>query len=94
MDPSRPREPGDAAADRPRPKTAPREQEQSIRARKQLIFGEEELPGQGRRATTKPFSEYLRTTPPAPLSTATKAMLWAVGAVVVLLLIAVLLKAR
>lgn len=77
------------------PSSRPREQEQSIRARKKLLFDEEEEgPGQARRAVTKPFAEYLRTTPPAPLSTATKAMLWSIGVVVVLLLIATLLKAR
>lgn len=77
------------------PSSRPREQEQSIRARKKLLFDEEEgAPGQGRRGATKPFSEYLRTTPPAPLSTATKAMLWGIGVVVVVLLIATLMKAR
>jgi hypothetical protein len=66
---------------------APREQEQSIKARKREIFEEEQRHADPR----KPFSEYMAKTPPAPLSTGQKAALGAVGALVVLLLLAALL---
>ena len=36
------------------------------------------------------FAEYLRRTPPAPLSPATKATLWALGVLIALLFIAAL----
>ncbi|WP_406698754.1 hypothetical protein V5E97_07695 [Singulisphaera sp. Ch08] len=65
---------------------APREQEQSIKARKREIFEEEQSFG-----PRKPFADYLATTEPTPLSTGQKATLWAVGALVVLLLMAALL---
>lgn len=101
--------PGDAIP--PRPRTAPidpppraeiasvgggREQEQSIRARKQLLFEEEELTPRHDAASDhgprKSFSEYLRATPAAPLSGSTRAMLWGAGLIVVLLFIASLVK--
>jgi len=65
----------------------PREQEQSIKARKREIFEEQHDSDSPRR----PFSAYLAETPPAPLSSAQKAGLVAVGALVVLLLLAALL---
>lgn len=66
---------------------APREQEQSIKARKREIFEEEESSFGPR----KPFAEYLAKTEATPLSTAQKATLWGVGALVVLLLLGALL---
>ena len=65
----------------------PREQEQSIKARKREIF-EEELHDDGPR---RPFSAYIAETPPAPLSSVQKGALVAAGVVVVLLLLAALL---
>jgi hypothetical protein len=66
---------------------APREQEQSIKARKREIFDEEEQ-SFGPRI---PFADYLAMTEATPLSTGQKAMLWGIGALVVLLLVAALL---
>jgi hypothetical protein len=66
----------------------PREQEQSIKARKREIFEEEQRDAGPPR---RPFSEYMAKTPPAPLSAGQKAALGAVGALVVLLLLAALL---
>lgn len=65
---------------------APREQEQSIKARKREIFEEEQNFG-----PRKPFSEYLESTEAFPLTTAQKALLWGVGILVVLLLLAALM---
>ena len=64
-------------------------QEQSIKARKHQLF-EADTPafvGSGR-----PFKEFLRETPAAPLSGLTRAALWAAAVVVVLVLIATLVK--
>jgi hypothetical protein len=75
--------------------TGSREQEQSIRERKSLLFDDEELPPSAAEVApvvVKPFREYLKTTPPAPLSSGVKAALYAVGGLVVLLLVAALLK--
>jgi hypothetical protein len=72
----------------------PREQEQSIKARKKLLFDDDEdAPAAAPRelVVRKPFREYLQTTPAAPLSGGVKAALWAAGVVVLLLLIAALL---
>ena len=65
---------------------APREQEQSIKARKREIFEEEQSFG-----PRKPFADYLAMTEAIPLSTGQKAALWGIGALVVLLLLAALL---
>jgi hypothetical protein len=65
---------------------APREQEQSIKARKREIFEEEEDFGPRR-----PFSEYLAETEATPLTAGQKATLWGVGVLVLLLLLAALL---
>lgn len=77
--------------------TPGREQDQSIRERKQLLFDDEELPvrGDGQPAEViyaRPFRDYLRNTPAAALSNVTKGMLYAAGAVVLLMLLAALLK--
>jgi hypothetical protein len=40
----------------------------------------------------KPFAQYLRETPPAPLSQGTKLALWATGGLTILLFLASLLK--
>jgi hypothetical protein len=79
---------------RPKVVTSGREQEQSIRERKQLLFEEDDLPSRPIDAPepVRPFNEYLRTTPAAPLSGLAKALLWGVGVVVVLLLVAALFK--
>jgi hypothetical protein len=65
------------------------EQEQAIKARKQLLFEEDEtLP----RGDSTPFVEYLRRTPAAPLSLGVRAGLAAAGIVAVLLLIFALIR--
>lgn len=69
----------------------PREQEHSIRERKRLLFEDDEPRAEAAPdVPRKSFVEYLQTTPAAPLSTAEKAILWGVGVVVVLLLLAAL----
>jgi hypothetical protein len=80
---------------RPRVVSTPgREQEQSIRERKQLLFEEDERPAGPpvEAAPTKPFVEYLRTTPAAPLSGLAKVLIWTAGVLVVLLFVASLIK--
>ena len=74
-------------------KPPPREQEQQIRARKTLLYeaDEGELPPTP-VVPIKPFAEHLRDTPAFPLSGGTKAILWALGVVVALLLVAALAR--
>jgi hypothetical protein len=62
---------------------SPREQEQSIKARKREIFEEEQQLGPQR-----PFSAYLKSTPAMPMTGMQKGILGAVLALVVLLLLA------
>jgi hypothetical protein len=64
-------------------------QEQSIKARKHQLFEADESAAVG---SGRPFKDFLRTTPAAPLSGLTKAALWAAAVVVVLVLIATLFK--
>ena len=65
-----------------------RTQEQSIKARKHELYEADEPDGStGPRLS---FQECLRTTPADPLSPLLKALLWTVGTVVILLLIAAL----
>ncbi len=66
-----------------------RTQEQSIKARKHQLFEVDEPLG-GSSGPRQSFQEYLRTTPADPLSTTAKAILWIVGAIVILLLIVAL----
>ena len=66
-----------------------RTQEQSIKDRKKQLY-DDGPPVEG--GSARPFKEFLRETPAAPLSGGVKAALWAVGVVVVLLLLAALLK--
>lgn len=71
----------------------PREQEQSIKERKQLLFEEDEPRVEvSSGMERKPFAEYLRTIPAAPLSTGAKAAIWGLGVLVALLLAAALFK--
>ena len=61
-----------------------RTQEQSIKARKNQLFdADEPVESSGPR---KSLQDCLRETPATPLSTMVKAILWAIGAVVLLLL--------
>ena len=78
----------------PRRLAAPREQEQSIKARKQLLFEEDEKLAPGASAPRMPFVAYLRTTPAAPLPAMWKAILGVAGAIVMLLLLAALWRLR
>ena len=66
------------------------QQDQSIKARKYQLFEEHEQTG----GAVKPFTEYVRATPPAALSPVMKAVLWGVGALVVLLFLAAFLVGR
>jgi hypothetical protein len=67
-----------------------RTQEQSIKARKHQLFEDDEPLDAGPRRS---FRECLRETPAEPLSTPVKALLWTLGVIVVLLLVAALLTA-
>jgi hypothetical protein len=62
-----------------------RTQEQSIKARKSDLFEEEPVAALGSHRT---FQELLRETPAQPLTPGLKALLWTVGVIVILLLIA------
>jgi hypothetical protein len=68
----------------------PREQEQSIKDRKKLIYDDDPKPISA--TVGKPFALYLRETPAEPLSGLMKAALWAAGVVVILLLAGALWK--
>lgn len=57
-----------------------------------LFDDEPPAPPEGEAGGSKTFADYLRETPPAPLDPMTKAILWGVGVVVVLLMIAAILK--
>lgn len=71
---------------------APEHQDQSIKARKKQLFEEPQAAPVG---ALKPFSEYVRGTPAAPMSQPVKVALWAVAVLTALLfLAAVLLPAR
>lgn len=66
-------------------------EERSIKARTRLIFDDEPvvaLPNTSR----KPFTHYLRQTPPTPLSPMTKMFLCALGVAVLLLFIGSIVK--
>jgi hypothetical protein len=62
-------------------------QEQSIKARKHELYEDDEPDASGPRRS---FQECLRTTPADPLPTLLKGLLWTVGTIVILLLIAAL----
>jgi hypothetical protein len=70
------------------PEPHQRTQEQSIKARKHELFEADEPDGS--TGPRRSFQECLRTTPADPLSTLLKALLWTVGTIVILLLIAAL----
>jgi hypothetical protein len=67
-------------------------QDQSIKVRKSQLF-EAPKPTEV-SAALKPFAEYVRATPAAPLSPGVKAALWGVGSLIVLILIAAILFGR
>ena len=71
----------------------PREQEQSIKDRKKLIYDDDPTPlATGASVERKPFKIHLRETPAQPLSTVLKAALMAAGVAVALLLAGALWK--
>jgi hypothetical protein len=63
-------------------------EDQSIKVRKSHLFE----PTDEGPAEVLPFEEFLRSTPPTPLSPGVKAALWVVGAIVALLFLAALLS--
>jgi hypothetical protein len=75
-------------------KPPPREQEQTIRSRKQLLFDADEpvVTDADFSKPTKSFAEYVRETPAAPLTGMAKAALWGAGAIVLLMLVVTLVK--
>ncbi len=62
-------------------------QEQSIKARKHQLYEDDPVLDTGPRRS---FKECLRETPAEPLSTPIKALLWTLGTVVILILVAAL----
>lgn len=66
--------------------SAPREQEQSIKERKRLLFDDDPQIDTRSEGDRKPFALYLREVPAAPLSPLIKAALWGAGLLVALLL--------
>jgi Family of unknown function (DUF6479) len=67
------------------------EQELSIKEREQQLFvesSEDQLQG-----PVRPFAEYLRETPAAPLSIEVRVLLWVIGVVVVILFAGAIWKA-
>jgi hypothetical protein len=71
----------------------PETQEQSIKARKSLLFESETRPARS-KIERKPFAVLVRETPAAPLSGGTKAILWTLTLVVIGLLVAALATSR
>ncbi len=71
----------------------PREQEQSIKDRKHLLYDDDDaaIPS-GPAVDRKPFKVYLQQTPALPISAPLKAALWAVAIVVALLFAAAAMK--
>jgi len=67
------------------------EQERSIKAREHELYFNPLSEKDAR--SLKPFPEYLRETPAQPLSAATKAVLWIVAVLVVLVFLAALWRA-
>ena len=69
------------------------EQELSIKEREQELFVEPDDPS-APPTSVKPFAFYLRETPANPLSTEVKAILWAIGLVVLLLFAVAIWRAQ
>jgi hypothetical protein len=78
-----------ASEKKPAQREAFEQQDQSIKARKHELF-EEPQTADTPTSVLKPFSVYVRDTPPAPMSKGMKATLWVLGALVVLLFLAAL----
>ena len=70
----------------------PREQEQSIKDRKRLLYDDDDAPVSALAVERKPFSVYLRETPARPLSGGVKAALWAAAIIAALLLAGAVMK--
>ena len=68
-----------------------RTQEQSIKARKHELY-EADAVIADLRITSTSFRDFVRDTPAAPLSATAKAGLWAVGLIVVALLVLALMR--
>jgi hypothetical protein len=69
------------------------EQELSIKEREQELFVEPQE-SQSAPPSVKPFAIYLRETPAEPISSQVKAILWAVGVTVLILLALALWRAQ
>lgn len=69
---------------------APLEGDPSIKARKQQLFESDEPAAP--TGSSKPFAEFLRETPADPIPGWLKAVLWAAGAVVALMLVLALMR--
>jgi hypothetical protein len=73
----------------PHESESPEKQDRSIKARKSSLFESHEHDV----GSTRPFSEYLKSAPAAPLSPAVKAMLVAIAILCVVLLLAAIFGA-
>lgn len=63
-----------------------------MKARKAQLFEADERPPEAPSGPNRPFREYLRDTPAAPLPTWAKASLWAAGLIVAALLVLALAR--
>jgi hypothetical protein len=72
------------------PRSSP-EQELSIKERKQELYLERP-PAKPSKPRVRPFAVYLRETPPAPLSTEVKTLLWITAILVLLVFVAAIWK--
>lgn len=71
----------------------PKDQDQSIKARKKLLYEEDEVPPSALSDGDRlPFRAYLSKTPAAPLPIGTKALLWLAAVIVGLLLLVTILR--
>ena len=69
-----------------------REQDQSIKDRKRLLYEDDAPLASSVKPQSKPFALYLRETPAAPLALWVRAALWAAGLVVAMLLVGAVMK--
>lgn len=70
-----------------------REQDQSIKDRKRLLYEDDAPPPAAAGAPRKPFVQHLRETPAAPLPIWVQAALWGAGVIVALLMLGAVMKA-
>lgn len=73
------------------PREAMEHQDASIKVRKSQLFEKEQA---ATATVVRPFADYLKSTPPSPISPGIKAALWATAVLVGLLFLAALMFGR